>query len=262
MTSTGGTATATLLRFGTGSAARRRLFCIPYAGGGAGAFRWWVKDLPDDIELVAVQLPGRESRLRERPLDSIPDMVAAVQPIITAASDLPYAIFGHSMGALVAFELTLALEAAGAHVPSRLFVSARRPPDEPDSNPPVHALPQDEFLDELQRRYGGVPEAVRQEVELLALLLPTLRADIRAIELYTPSRPRKVQCPVHVYGGSEDRYPAPAQLPGWQRVADREVRVRLFAGDHFYLNTQRDALTADIAAHWSPDVLQGSGREQ
>jgi medium-chain acyl-[acyl-carrier-protein] hydrolase len=184
-------------------------------------------------------------------------MVTAVQPLVAAASDLPYAIFGHSMGALVAFELTLALEAAGARAPSHLFVSARRPPDEPDPEPPVHALPQEEFLDELQRRYGGVPEAVRQERELLELLLPTLRADIRAIERYAPSSRRRVRCPVHVYGGSEDRHPTPSQLPGWQRVADRDVRVRLFAGDHFYLNLQRDALMSDIVASWAAHAAAG-----
>jgi surfactin synthase thioesterase subunit len=147
--------------------------------------------------------------------------------------------------------LTLALEAAGVRPPAHLFVSARRAPDEPDSEPPIHHLPDEEFLDELQRRYGAVPEAVRQEPELLALLLPTLRADIRAIERYVPSTARKVRCPVQVYGGSDDRHPVPGQLPGWKRVAERPVRVRLFAGDHFYLTPQRDALTADIVARWS-----------
>ena len=94
-------------------------------------------------------------------------------------------------------------------------------------------------------------EAIRQEPELLALLLPVLRADIRAIECYAPDPDRRVRCPVQVYGGIDDRHPVPAQLGGWQRVAEREVRVRLFAGDHFYLTTQRDALTADIAARWA-----------
>jgi surfactin synthase thioesterase subunit len=241
---------ATLVRLGARGVPRRRLFCIPYAGGGVGAFRWWAMALPPDIELMAVQLPGRESRLLEAPFDAVSDMVRAIQPVIAAVSDLPYAFFGHSMGALVAFELTLALEASDAQPPTHLFVSARRCPDEPDHEPPVHELPDDEFLDELQRRYGAVPDAVRQEPELLALLLPTLRADIRAIERYAPSSTRKVRCPVHVYGGADDRHPWPRQLPGWQRVAERDVRVRVFAGDHFYLTGQRDALTADIAASW------------
>ena len=206
--------------------------------------------------MLAVQLPGRESRLGERPLDDIKDMARAIQPAIAAASDLPYAIFGHSMGALVAFELTLSLEAHDGRAPSHLFVSARRSPDEPSTEPPVHALPEPEFLDELQRRYGAVPDAVRREPDLLALLVPTLRADIRAIETYAFGGDRKVQCPLHVYGGLEDQHPRPSQLGGWQRVAARDVRVRLFAGDHFYLNAQRDALTADIAAQWVDDLAR------
>jgi surfactin synthase thioesterase subunit len=245
-----GTPAPAFLRLGS-TAPRRRLFCVPFAGGGAAAFRLWPRTLPADVELLAVQLPGRESRIRERPFDAIHDIVAAIQPAVAAAADLPYAIFGHSMGALVAFELALALEAAGGRPPSHLFVSARRAPDEPDFASPVHALPEAQFLDELQRRYGAVPEAIRQEPELLALLLPVLRADIRAIECYAPDPDRRVRCPVQVYGGIDDRHPVPAQLCGWQRVAEREVRVRLFAGDHFYLTTQRDALTADIAARWA-----------
>ena len=144
---------------------------------------------------------------------------------ILAASDLPYSIFGHSMGALVAFELVLSLEHAREPGPLHLFVSARRSPDEPDGAPPVHVLPDEAFIDRLQERYGAIPEAVRQEPELLALLLPPLRADIRH-RCYTPSSTRKVRCPVHVYGGSEDRHPTPSQLPGWQRRRN-DVRAGL-----------------------------------
>ncbi|MEP7049210.1 MAG: alpha/beta fold hydrolase [Pseudomonadota bacterium] len=247
---TSGARAATLSRLGGSGTARRRLFCIPFAGGGAATFRGWPKGLPSDVEVLAVQLPGREARLREPAFDRIPDIVAAVTPLIQAAADLPYAIFGHSMGALLAFELALALELGPQPGPEQVFVSGRRAPDEPDPHPPVHALPEQAFLDELQLRYGAIPEAVRQEPELLELLLPTLRADIAAIERYAPSTARKLRCPVHVYGGTDDRHPRPAQLPGWQRVAEREVRVRTFAGNHFYLIAQQAALLADIAAHW------------
>jgi medium-chain acyl-[acyl-carrier-protein] hydrolase len=248
-------AIATLLRVST-APPRRRLFCIPFAGGGAGAFRWWGSRLPAEIELAVLQLPGRDSRLREAPLDRVEDIVAAALPAVTSASDLPYAIFGHSMGALVAYELTLALEASSVRPPDRLFVSARRSPEEEDDQPPVHHLPDDQFLDELQRRYDAVPAALRQEPELLALLLPALRADLRAIERYQPTTTRKVECPVHVYGGADDRHPRPSQLPRWQRVAEREIRVRMFAGGHFYFSTQLDALTADIVSHWSGVVAE------
>jgi surfactin synthase thioesterase subunit len=241
--------TATTLRLGATNPARR-LFCIPYAGGGAGAYRWWPKWLPGDIELQALQLPGRESRLRERPFESIEECVASALPVLAAGSDLPYAIFGHSMGALIAFELTLALQRHGVAPPEHLFVSGRRAPDEPDPEPPVHGLKDDEFLDELQRRYGAVPQAVREEPELLALLLPTLRADIGAIERYAMRPGARVTCPIHVYGGTLDRHPRPDQLPAWQGVAATPIRVREFEGDHFYLSSQAASLLADIAGAW------------
>jgi medium-chain acyl-[acyl-carrier-protein] hydrolase len=240
-----------LVRLGARGTPRRRLICLPFAGGGVAPYRPWLRALPDDVELLAAALPGRETRLREQPLEAIDDMVEAIAPAVAAvAGELPYAIFGHSMGALVAFELTLALESLDVRGPSHLFVSAHRPPDEAEELPPINDLPDAEFLDELQRRYNAVPEAVRSEPELLALLLPALRADLRAIERYMARPGTRVRCPVHVYGGLDDRHPVPAQLPGWTRVAERPIRTRLFAGDHFYLTSQRDALAADIAAHW------------
>ena len=243
--------TGPLVRLGGRPSPRRRLFCLPFAGGGSAAYRLWPRSLPDDLEVLAAQLPGHESRLAEPPLRSIHAMAEALRPAIEAEADLPYAIFGHSMGALVAFELAAALERDGARPPARLFVSARRAPDEPDPLPPAHALPEPAFLDELQRRYGAIPEAIRQEPELLALMLPVLRADICAVETYAPTPGAMIRCPVDVYGGVDDTHPAPSQLSQWERVTAQPVRVRLFAGDHFYLAPQRDALTADIAARWT-----------
>ncbi len=245
---------SSLVRLASRSAPRRRLICLPYAGGGVAPYRQWTRSLPDDVEVLAAQLPGRESRLRESPLASIVMMADAVLAELEGMTDLPYAIFGHSMGALIAYEMTLALEQRGYHPPSHVFVSARRPPDEPDQRPPLHALPEPEFIVELQRRYGAIPDAVLAEPELLELLLPIVRADIRAVETYEPPRDAaRIKCPVTVYGGDLDAHPTPAQLPLWNRATVDPVRVRVFSGDHFYLNVQRDALTADIAARWSAE---------
>ena len=246
-----------LVRFGA-RAPRRRLFCLPFAGGGVAPYRAWAPLLPVDVELAAVQLPGRESRMRERSFDAIAPLVEAVHeviaPVLAASPEMPYALFGHSMGALVAFELACALgraaEAGALRAPDALFVSARRAPDEPDHVPPVHHLPEAVFLDALQERYGAIPDAVRQEPELLALLVPALRADIGAIETYAYTPGRIVACAVAAYGGTEDRHPVPAQLAGWQRVCAQPVRVRTFPGDHFYLTTQREALVRDLVATW------------
>jgi surfactin synthase thioesterase subunit len=230
---------------------QRRLFCIPFAGGGPATFRLWPRHLPSDVEVLAIQLPGRSPTSREPLLDSVAEIVDVLRGAVVANADLPYAIFGHSLGALVAFELTMALEAAGASPPSRLFVSGRRAPDEPRTERPIHALPDDAFLDALSDSYGGVPDVVRNEPELLAMLLPALRADVRTLETYAPLSGRKVACPVHVYGGTMDTHPCPSSLDGWQRVAERPISVRLFDGDHFYLAGEaRAALAADIAQRW------------
>ncbi|MCC7052728.1 MAG: thioesterase [Gemmatimonadaceae bacterium] len=241
---------ATLARLGPRPAPARRLVCFPYAGGGVAVYGQWWRALPDDVEVIGVQLPGREARLSEAPLDSIDGMAGAALPAVAALGDLPFAFFGHSMGALIAFELTLALEAAGGAAPERLFVSSRRAPDERDTHLPVHTLPDAAFLDAIQARFAAIPDAVRNEPELLELVLPTLRADIRAVETYAPERGRRVYCPVRAYGGASDTHPRPSQLAGWQRAALQPLSVRTFDGDHFYLTPQRTPLLADLVAHW------------
>jgi medium-chain acyl-[acyl-carrier-protein] hydrolase len=244
---------ATLTRLGARTSPRRRLVCFPYAGGGVAAYAQFWRALPDDIEVVGVQLPGREARLREPLLESIEAMAAAAHAVIASLRDVPFAFFGHSMGALLAYELTLLLEAEGGASPERLFVSSRRAPDESDPAGSVHRLGDTEFLDAMQTRFAAIPDAVRNEPELLALVLPILRADIRAVETYAPLPGRRVFCPIRAYGGTDDVHPRPAQLAGWQRVTMQPVSVRTFEGDHFYLTAQRAGLLADVAAHW-PDL--------
>jgi surfactin synthase thioesterase subunit len=254
-------ARASLIRYDAGVHARRRLYCVPFAGGGPSTYRLWPKCLPADVEVVAVVIPGRDPRVRAASGEPVPASMAeligpcvAVIAEMQAADPLPFAFFGHSMGALVAYELTVAMEAAAMDAPRRpshLFVSGRRAPDERHEGKVIHGLPDDEFLDAMQRRYNAVPDAVRREPELLALFLPGLRADVQVFETYAPLTDRRVQCPVRVYGGADDHQPTPDALPGWQRVAEREVSVRVFPGGHFYLNDEREGLAADVAAPWA-----------
>ena len=241
---------ATLVRFDAPAGARRRLICLPFAGGGVATYRTWVKTLPGDVEVLAVQLPGRSPSRREPAPDTIEALVRSVLPALADVDDLPFAIFGHSMGALLAFELTVAMEAGGGASPQHLFVSGRRSPDAPPSARPIHALADEEFLDAIDGRYGGVPAAVREEPDLLAMLLPALRADIRALETYLPLSGRLVRCPVHVFGGTDDTNPRPHELQDWQRVAALPVTVRVFEGDHFYLRNETAALTGEIGRRW------------
>jgi medium-chain acyl-[acyl-carrier-protein] hydrolase len=250
------TTSSAFVRFAATGTARRRLLCLPYAGGGPSIYRLWPKSLPADIEVIVAKVPGRDPSSRQAPLDSIADIVAVVVAATTelqADDPLPFALFGHSMGALVAFETAVVLERAGGPSPDILFVSGRRPPDELHDGQQIHALADELFLDRMQDLYGGVPDVIRNEPDLLRMLLPTLRADIRALETYAPDTHGSVRCQVRVYGGLHDTHPRPSQLPGWQRVAERPVTVRAFDGGHFYLNDARDELVADIAATWNAE---------
>jgi surfactin synthase thioesterase subunit len=249
-----------MVRFAATGTPRRRLICLPFAGGGPATYRQWPKYLPDDVEVAAVVLPGRDPSSRQRPTDSIGELVEATREglgELDARDPLPFALFGHSMGALIAFELAVSLESGDGPAPvscgpERLFVSGRRPPDEPHVGDRIHDLDDEPFLDAMQRNYGGVPDVVRNEPELLALFLPALRADIRALETYEPVVGRRVRCPVRVYGGADDRHPRPQWLPGWQRAATEPITIRTFAGDHFYLTgAALEALTDDVATTWA-----------
>jgi medium-chain acyl-[acyl-carrier-protein] hydrolase len=228
-------------------------------------YRSWPRRLAHDVEVVAATFPGRAPGSKVAPPSSIGDLVRATRRAVLdleARDPLPFSFFGHSMGALIAFELTVDLERSGGASPQRLFVSGRRPPDERHDRAPIHGFDDDRFLDAVQATYGGVPDAVRSEPELLALFLPALRADVRAFETHIPLEAAVVHCPVNVYGGSDDRHPSPHELIGWQRVAATEIALRIFDGDHFYLATSESsitALTTDIASSLSPSFEERCG---
>jgi medium-chain acyl-[acyl-carrier-protein] hydrolase len=230
-----------------GRTARARLFCFAHAGGSAAAFRLWPQRLPPELEVGAVQLPGRGSRLREPALESIPAMVEALVPALLPKMDLPFAIFGHSMGSSLAFALTQELAARGGPMPGHLLVSARRPPRMADPEPPLHGLPDNEFVAEMNRRYAAIPAEVLAEADLMAMLLPSLRADMRALETYQPGSTPALPCPVTAFGGADDARAPLAHLEAWRDETRAEFRVRQFAGGHFYLDARRDELLADVA---------------
>jgi surfactin synthase thioesterase subunit len=232
--------------------ATTRLFCFPYAGVGGSAYRLWPAGLPTSLEVCAVQLPGRENRLREVPLASIATIVDAVVPALLPHLDLPFAFFGHSMGAVLASEVARALASAGRSLPQHLIVSGRRPPHIPSAEPPFHTLPDSEFVAEINRRYRGIPVEVMQQEELMALLLPCLRADITALETHLPVRRAPLSCPISAFGGADDRLTPREHLEAWRSETSAAFHVRVYPGDHFYLNSQRAQLLADVSATLAP----------
>lgn len=243
---------AWLHRFPGRPQAAGRLYCFSYAGAGASVFRLWHAGLPPELEVCAIQLPGREDRLREAPLPSIPMIVAALLPAIRSHTDRPFAFFGHSMGAVIACELARALQASAGPAPEHLFISSHRASFIPDPDPPLAHLPDALFVAELNRRYGGIPAEVMQDGELLALLLPGLRADLVALESFGPVQGPQLTMPVSVFGGADDARTPRAHLDAWQSEAAGAVRVRLFPGDHFYLNPQRAAVLKDVSTTLAP----------
>lgn len=230
-------ATPWLLRFAPRPAARLRLFCFSYAGAGGAMYRTWLHALPPSIELCAVQLPGRENRFREPAFTSMQRLVEAMVPALSPAFDLPYAFFGHSMGALVAFELARALRALPHVAPlTHLLVSGRKAPHLPEDDAPMRGLADDAFIAEIGRRYGGIPDEVLRERDLLDLLLPGLRADMTAIETHAHLAGPQLRCPIDAYGGDADPRATAGQLAAWRDHTQAGARVRTFPGGHFYLN--------------------------
>jgi medium-chain acyl-[acyl-carrier-protein] hydrolase len=227
------------------------LFCFPHAGGAASSFRLWPSKLPQWVEVWAIQLPGRGGRWREPAIQSIPALVEALVPALMPHLRRSFAFFGHSMGAVLASETCRALMQTKDIAPLHLFLSSRRPPHVPSSEPLLHILPDHEFIRQIDQRYGGVPSELLHSPDLLTLLAP-LRADITAIETFRTAKRASTSCPISAFGGTQDRHVPRSHLEGWRDQTEGPFRVRLFPGGHFYLDSQRDALLADIAATLAP----------
>jgi medium-chain acyl-[acyl-carrier-protein] hydrolase len=222
---------------------RPRLFCLPYAGAGTMAYRNWQGALGAVATVIAVRLPGRESRINEPPLDNMSEVVEALVRGLEPHSKEPYVLFGHSMGAAIAFELARALRAAKTRLPSGLIVSAARapqfrlgyrPPPEPDEAT---------FAAEL-RRLEGMPADVLVNTELMEILMPALRADARLYRnyIYAPGEP--FEFPIFAYGGATDPNVKPEHLARWAEHTTGRFTQREFTGGHFYFQTDPDFLPA------------------
>ena len=226
--------------------ARLRLFCFPYSGAGANIFFQWPGILPPSLEVCAVQYPGRGTRMSEPPITRMPDLIDALAPLFPDFFGKPFAFFGHSLGAVAAFELARRLRSDYGMLPVHLIVSGHSAPQIPDRRPPIHALPDEAFIAEL-RKLNGTPEDILQNKELVALLIPILRADFELSETYVYQPEAPLDTPLAAFGGLNDPFINRAELEAWQEHTTRIFRLRMFPGDHFYLNTNRSLLLQALA---------------
>ncbi|MFF3662132.1 thioesterase II family protein [Streptomyces olivochromogenes] len=223
-----------------------RLICFPHVGGAASAYLALSRALAPHVEVLALQYPARQDRRHEPHPGSVPGLADGVAGALsTVLDDRPYAFFGHSMGALLAFETARRTAAAGVRGPVRLFASARRAPSVPRAEA-VHLRDDAGLLAEI-RRLSGTDRQVLEDEELLALALPTIRADYRAVETYRYVPAAPLDCPVTVFAGDRDtETDTPDLVAEWAGLTTADTDLRVFAGGHFYLDGRAEEVAAEI----------------
>lgn len=219
-----------------------RLFCFPYAGGTTYTYRNWDSMLPPLMEACPVELPGRAGRISEPPAPSIIKLVESMTPALLPNLDKPFAFFGHSMGALISFELARELRRSHQLQPVHMFVSASRAPHARLSPQKVtYNLPEPEFIEEL-RSLNGTPKEVLEHSELMQLTMPLLRTDFQACQTYDYVHEPSLDCPLTVFGGLQDKDLTRSELEDWREQTTSACIVRMLPGDHLFINTAQTSI--------------------
>lgn len=224
---------------------RVRLFCFPYAGGGSSAYFPWMSEISPDIEICPVQFPGREDRLSEAPFTHIAPLMEELAQALAPYLDAPFAFYGHSLGALISFELARYLRRQNGPAPMHLFVSGCPAPQLPPLDAPINQLPEEEFVQAL-RRFNGTPDTVLQDADLMQVLLPLLRADFAIYETYTYVSEEPLACPISAYGGLQDFRASRDAVEAWRSQTSNAFIMRMYVGDHFFIHTKRKVFLQGI----------------
>jgi len=240
---------------------RLRLFCFPYAGGTAAVFRNWSQYLPSEIEVCAIQYPGRGNRFAEPLSEDVVDVINAVYSDLQPLLKKPFAFFGHSMGALVSYEFARRLQQEKQPEPLQLFVSGCNAPHERNVDEFTHNLPEPEFIAEL-RRLQGTPADVLDNADLMQLMTPIIRADFKASQTYKYLPGPPLECSLRAFGGLEDEKVTREKLEAWSEHTRGSFRAQMLPGDHFLLNTSPSLLTRIIAQELLMHLNKGAGRVQ
>ncbi|WP_306819816.1 thioesterase II family protein [Streptomyces sp. CA-210063] len=224
-----------------------RLLCLPHAGGSASYYHPMAQALAPSVDVLAAQYPGRQDRYAEPPAESVGELVERIVEAVSGDDDRPLAVFGHSMGAVVAYEVALKLEAAD-RAPLRLFVSGRRAPSTDRDGRELHKASDADLLKAV-RRLNGTDSQVFEDPELVQLVLPALRGDYKALETYEPRPGDRLACPVTVLTGDEDPVTPVADARAWTSHTDGPSELCVFPGGHFYLNDRPQEVVDVVRRH-------------
>ena len=219
-----------------------RLICFSYAGGSAATYIPWVQSLPNNVELVAIQLPGRASRLFESPYSDMDVLVKELIIVLNSLLDRPYILFGHSLGSRIAFEFMVRCQEANLRLPAHFIASGSRGPQFKSNKAAIHTLTDNEFIEEL-KALNGTPSAVLENEELMEIYLPLLRADFQLAADYCFDRKNIISCPVTVLGGDIDADISLKDLQSWGEFFSYPVNTHILRGDHFFIESNsRDTI--------------------
>ncbi len=229
------------------------LICFPYAGGGAQIFNNWQAAFAQ-IQICAVQYPGRGRRVSEEPFTDCRELVQALLPNLLPFLNKPFAFFGHSMGAIIAYEVARNVQEQHGLKLERLIASGRRGPQLPPTERVTYNLPDPEFIEEL-RRLNGTPHEVLDHPELMQLMMGIIRADFQLTQTYQFSPGPQLSCPFSIFGGLEDAHVTPEHLEAWCELTSSECSIKMFEGDHFFLQTNDKPLLRAINEQLVKDLL-------
>lgn len=250
-----------LLRKSTGRNPQLRLFCFPHAGAGGVLYSRWLNTFPEAIDVCAVDPPGRLSRLKEPAPASMAELVAALDVALDDYLDLPFAVFGYSLGALTAFEWCRSIRRRLGREPECLIVAAAGAPQLGSYPQSISELPGGEFLRALEQRYGAIDPVLRDEPRMLELIVEIMRNDLRLLEQYQYTAGQPFACPLVAFGGSKDRGAPSERIAAWHTQTSGPFHARLFEGEHFFIRAHGSALVEAVQSAASNAVERLQDRE-
>jgi len=235
-----------------------RMFCFPYAGASAAVYQDWQRYLPAEVDLCLVHLPGRGSRLAEPCCQSVDEVMMGLMPELLPLLDRPFVLYGHSMGALLAFVAARRLRQHHALLPVQLMVSSSSAPQIPNVYPPLHTLPDREFIHAIIR-LNGTPTEILENDDCMSLMLPIMRADFGICNRYEYSPEAPLACPISVFGGIADTTVAEERLEAWRQQTSSDFSLQMFPGDHFFLRSAQRIFLGEVVRKLQ--LLCSSGRQ-